>query len=322
MDFTNNLLQNSWEAIVLAIGVIATLFSQLDKIFAVLQRIRNKVAVWLGDHGIEDEVMYQWPEELCARFANDRWEIKEILEIRKKYFVDYLDSDVIASDDVYWAAYESNPWAFSVVSEKRVPFGYWGLVPISKKDFFTFLEGKLTHAEILSGAVLSWREADPTELYLYHIGAVTLPVRSPDQHPGGIPLRAGKLELDNIASIYSISKHANICGLAVYPSTKEGAIAISRHFVKNGFIRTGILAATGDPLTEIAYLSGENVKIFLDNLHEEYVKPSLANKPSKRTRKLARLMNNKLIGPDYHQRVPRRSVREVALVIRELKMKV
>lgn len=320
MEIVTGFFQEIWGPIVLLIGAIVGFFTQLSKILSGWRMLRDSMAVWFGDRGIENEVIYFWPDELSSRYANERWELQEILEIRKKYFVEYLKQTVISDDKSYWAAYENNKSAFSVVSEGGEAFGYWGLIPVSKEHFLSFLAGELTHADMLSKAVvLSWRDADPKELYLYHIGAVTLPVHSPGSPTRGIPIRAAKVELDNIALIYAISRHANISGLAVYPSTKEGAIAISKHFVKHGFTRTGILAVDEDPLTEIACLSGDNVNYFLNKLFEEYVEPHRSGKPVKWTRKIAKFINKNLVGPEFHLRVPRRRFRELASVLRDLK---
>lgn len=83
MEIITGFFQEIWGPIVLLVGALVGFFTQLNKILSGWRMLRDSMAVWFGDRGIENEVIYFWPDELSSRYANERWELQEILEIRK-----------------------------------------------------------------------------------------------------------------------------------------------------------------------------------------------------------------------------------------------
>lgn len=308
------ILESLW-TLVLAAAV--SLFAFLPKARAFIVTIKDLSTFFLGDNGLEPDEELLWPKKLRARFTDEAWEMEEIIKLRNTYFKDYLKKDTLTDDTIYWDVFKKNKHAFSIVSEHQEAFGYWGLIPVSRQSFFEFLSGNISHSEMISKRSISWREADPHDLYLYYIGAVTIPTNSPEKHKGGLPLRAAKVELDNIHVLYKISTFSKISGIVVYPSTQQGAFAIKKHFIRGGFKRTGIYVDdTG--LTEIAHLEEENTHEFINFLYREYVVPHRSKNNMSFTKKLARLLNSKLVGVSFHHRVPERRLRDTAKLIRQL----
>ncbi|SFR60655.1 hypothetical protein SAMN04488005_3223 [Yoonia tamlensis] len=303
-----------WIALGVTIGAIVVIYGNFRSLGAMISELRDWLIVKISPEDFDTG----WPQALSARYCNERWEIDEVLRLRRQYFEEVLKGDVISSDDSYWDAFEKNPYAFRIVSELEQPFGYWGIIPVSKESFDQFLLGDLSHAEMLSEACISWADADPANLYLYHIGVVTIPKSIDGGSSNSLPIREAKVELDNIATIYELSKWATIKGVAVYASTAKGEKAIIKNLLALGFERTGKFAAS-DRLSEIAVLRGDAVAGFFDAIYKHRILRLLARHKGGRVAGAWTWLSNIIWGPDYVKRVPDADRRELVRVRSELR---
>ncbi len=305
-----------WVAFGVVIGAIVVIYGNVRSLRTMLSEIRD----WLIVRYFPEDFDTGWPQALSARYCNERWEIDEVLRLRRQYFSEVLNSDVISSDDSYWDTFEKNQHAFRIISESEQPFGYWGIIPVSKHDFERFIAGELSHAEMLSDASISWAEADPHDLYLYHIGVVTIPKFTDGAHRNSLPIREAKVELDNVATIYELSKWATIKGVAVYASTAKGEKAIIKNLLALGFERTGKFAAN-DRLSEIAVLRGKNIVRFFDEIYKRRIERLLARQTGGIFARVRTFISRIIWGPDYIKRVPHSDRLELVKVRSELRKK-
>ncbi|MGR3617276.1 MAG: hypothetical protein ACU0BB_14725 [Paracoccaceae bacterium] len=303
-------LQESGAGVLAVMAVIAGFLTYFRKIRENLldfaEYLRGRSA-----SGVPEETL--WPVELSAKFASGRGDIPFVLDLRKRVFRDVLNKEVISGDDTYWDAYDRNKFSFSLVSEEGLPFGYWGMIPVGKQDFEKFLEGGLTHAQMLTEASIAWEDADPQNLYLYYVGAVVLRKEYLAEGEPELHNMEYKTLLDSIVVGYGLSKRAAIKGIAVYASTGYGWKICERQLLAHGFEETGVFADT-DRVTEILVLKEDNVDSFFDTMRAKHIDPHMKSTKKGRLAAVSTWMQRVTHRPEKSATQPTRDLRESAIM--------
>lgn len=308
-----DLLQGPWAALLSVIAVLALVISRVRAIRGGLVDLRD----WIHAR-LEPPREQHWPSELSARFASSRDTLQDVLDLRRRVFDQVLQKELIAEDRTYWDAFERNRYSFSILSEAGMPFGYWGVIPVSKKHYDQFVAGDMTHAQMLSDATLSWEAADPDAMYLYFVGTVSLNRDCLTTSEPRLRRMGYKVLIDATVALLALSTVAQIKGVAVYASTKYGWRVVKNKLLKNGFETTGEFAEE-DRLTEIIVLREASVGQFFDALSRDHVDDLLSRDARGRTSSAKAKIEALMSGTDRNPRVPRRSLRESALVRRLIK---
>lgn len=229
----------------------------------------QRFSAWRAARGLPDEEA-RWPKALTSRFVGRRSEMGEVLEIRRRVFEQVLHKPLVSGDESYWACFERNKQVFKLVGEAGMPFGYWGVLPVSRASFEAFLAGKVSHSEMLTEHCLSWQDTDPTGLYLYYVGIVSLSTEALEEREPHLLRMEAKVIQDAMASMAVLASLAQIKGIAVYASTKFGARLSERKLIENGFRPTGVFASE-DRITEILLLDEPQIAPFFEAIRVKYL---------------------------------------------------
>lgn len=163
---------------------------------------------------------------LVSRFADSEQELQTVLALRQACF----SESTVSSDASYRQCWHKNPDCFKVVyAFERItynPIGYWGLIPIDESAYHTFLKGKLSHEEILTGEAIDWCDVDPDNVYVYVIGAVVPAIV--DAQSWLYKRMSGWILIDMLDFAVMLSSLVKLRGVCGYPSRPEGREQFSR----------------------------------------------------------------------------------------------
>ncbi|MEO1573794.1 MAG: hypothetical protein AAFU65_02430 [Pseudomonadota bacterium] len=297
-------------------GLVKSALGFIGKSFRYVGELRMRLIGAVRDD-VDDT---QWPAALSSRFVREKWELRCILKMRKTFFEKIKRRSELSSDESYWKAFERNNYAFSIVSERREPFGYWGLVPVSKKDFDRFVAGEVSHDEMLRDCTISWMDADPDELYLYHIGVVTMTDAAEKLRTTAFQVNAAKIVRDIIAVLFWLHRLGTIKGIALYPSTEEGSSAI-QHWLKNkGFVGTGELVDERDPIQEVHVLNDDKVDQFFASWEDNLARLRVRSDDGRNESLGETVWSHIDFWSDFRPRVPQRDRKQIDHLAREIQL--
>lgn len=181
-------------------------------------------------------------DAFTSQMANNGKDLERVLRLRRKHF----GAEVIVPDDSYWACWTREQDSMKIVcDEAGQDLGYWALFPVEEEVFRQFLNGELTHGQILANHVLGWDSVVTSSMFLYVVGVVV---------PSAGAYVSGRVLLDMFSFVIDIMERMDVAGIFGYPSCDSGY----KMFEHMGFTNSGVIVGNddGQPVFYVSEIDG------------------------------------------------------------------